>query len=87
LWGVFGGGALRRLLLGGGATGFHALDSFLFGGATAPDVRLHRGYNPIGGDDLQYSARPGSIRRLIAIPHLLAVQLNEALLRWGGAHE
>jgi len=53
LWGVFRDGRLRGLLLWGGAAGFGALDALLFGGATAPDVGLHRGYNPTGPDDLQ----------------------------------
>jgi hypothetical protein len=33
--------------------GFGALDAFLFGGATPPDVRLHREYNPTRAYDLQ----------------------------------
>jgi hypothetical protein len=41
------------LLLGGGAAGFGAFDALLFSGATAPDVRLHREYNPMGADHLQ----------------------------------
>ena len=44
---------LRSLLLGRGAAGFGALDALLFGGATAPDVRLHRRYNPVGPQHLQ----------------------------------
>jgi len=43
------------LLLRGSAAGFGALDPLLFGGATAPDVGLHREYNPVEPDDLQCS--------------------------------
>jgi hypothetical protein len=44
---------LGGLRLGGGAAGLGALDSFLFGAATAADVWLHREYNLIGLCDLQ----------------------------------
>src|SRR5438477_10593675 len=45
--------ALRGLLGDGGLTGSGALDSLLFGGTTAPDVGIHRRYNPSGGRHLQ----------------------------------
>src|SRR5258708_6784193 len=60
LWRVFGSGRLCSLRFGGGATGFGALDALLFGGATAPDVRLHPEYNLMGGHDLQSLVVPGS---------------------------
>jgi hypothetical protein len=52
-WEVIQRRALRRLLLWGGLASFGALDPLLFGGATAPDVWLHRRYNPSRGVHLQ----------------------------------
>jgi hypothetical protein len=46
------------LFLGGSQANFGALDTLLFGGATAPDVRLHREYNRRGCCDLQVSWLP-----------------------------
>ena len=51
--GLSGDGRLGGLLPGGGEARFGALDALLFGGATPPDVRLHRGYNPAGPHHLQ----------------------------------
>ena len=51
--GFSGGRGSGCLLLGGGSAGFGALDSLFFSGATAPDVGLHRRYNPTGRVDLQ----------------------------------
>ena len=36
---------LGGLLAAGGQAGFRPLNPLFFGGATAPDVRLHRRYN------------------------------------------
>jgi hypothetical protein len=72
--GLSGRRVLRRLLLWGSSASFGALDTLLFGGATAPDVRLHRLYNRTGAADLQWPAAPGSIRRLIAI--VISLQSN-----------
>jgi hypothetical protein len=66
-WGVIEPGVLSGLLLYGSLASFGALDTLLFGGATAPDVGLHRRYNRSGAVHLQYRAPLGSIRGPIAI--------------------
>jgi len=51
--GFSGRRVLGGLLLGGSLSGSGALDTLLFGGATAPDVGFHRRYNRTGRVDLQ----------------------------------
>jgi hypothetical protein len=59
--------ALRGRLEARRVTSFRPLDSLFFGGATAPDVRLHRRYNRGRPVSLAVSGGRGSIRGPIVI--------------------